>query len=320
MDVRQISDLAGRITANISKVIIGKPETLELLTAAVIASGHVLLDDVPGTGKTVTAKALAKSLDCPFSRIQFTPDLLPSDITGMSVFNQKEYEFEFRPGPVFTGILLADEINRATPRTQSALLECMQERQVTTDGVTRQLPNPFFVIATENPIETSGTYSLPEAQLDRFLMRLSPGYPDTGGALAILDRFITDDPLSELSPVASAQEIVEAQSACRDVAVSLPVRNYIVALCQATRTGEEVALGISPRGMLSLMRACQAYAAVKGRQYATPDDVKLLSAPVLAHRIIMRNSYLASDRSQDFLATLLSSVPVPTENPDSDAL
>ena len=313
MDIREISTLAKKITDNIGKVIVGRQETLELLATSLIAGGHVLLDDVPGTGKTVMAKSLAKSVDCNFARIQFTPDLLPSDVTGMSVFNQKTSEFEFKAGAVFTNILLADEINRATPRTQSALLECMEERQVTSDGVTRSLAAPFFVIATENPVEQSGTYNLPEAQLDRFLMRLTPGYPDSDDSLAILDRFINNSPLEELSAVASAADIVDAQKSFASVRISQPVRKYIVAVCEATRSLDQAALGVSPRGMLSLMRACQALAAVRGRDYVLPDDVKELCAPVLAHRIVLRNSYGAAQRVPELLGNMLKAIPVPAE-------
>jgi len=289
MEISGIAAMAKKIKENIEKVIIGRSSELELIVCALIAGGHVLLDDVPGTGKTVTAKALARSVDCRFSRIQFTPDLLPSDVTGMSVFNQKEFCFEFREGPAFTNVLLADEINRATPRTQSALLECMEERQITTDGVTRKLAKPFFVIATQNPVETSGTFPLPEAQLDRFLMRIKQGYPDTEGELAILDRFINDDPLASIEPVASAADIVDAQRSYQSVLVSEPVRRYIVALTEATRVLTDVTLGVSPRGMLWLMRASQALAAVSGRDYVLPDDVKKLAVPVFAHRLVSRS-------------------------------
>ena len=318
MKIAEISQLAKRITDNVERVIVGKKETLELMLAALVAGGHVLLDDVPGTGKTVMAKSLAKSIDSLFSRIQFTPDLLPTDVTGLSVFNQKTCEFQFSPGPVFTNILLADEINRATPRTQSALLECMEERQVTIDGVTRRLSSPFFVMATENPVEQSGTYNLPEAQLDRFLMRLTPGYPDENGSIAILQRFIRSSPLEELKPVASATEVVEAQEGCRAVHVSEKVMKYIADLAAATRSLDEVSLGVSPRGMLSMMRACQALAAVRGRDYVLPDDVKELCVPVFAHRMVVRNSYGSSRKAAELLSGLLASLTVPTEDDGAD--
>ncbi len=320
MEIREVSALAAKIKENIEKVMVGKGEEIELIITALICGGHVLLDDVPGTGKTVTAKSLAKSLACNFKRIQFTPDLLPSDITGMSIFNQKESVFEFSEGPAFTNILLADEINRATPRTQSALLECMEERQITVDGVTRKLAEPFFVIATQNPVESSGAFPLPEAQLDRFLFRLNLGYPDTMGEMAILERFINDSPLEELSSVAAGGEIMEAQAACRKVEVSEPVRRYMVNLTEATRNAADVSLGVSPRGLLWLMRACQAYAAVKGRDYVLPDDVKKLAVPVFAHRIITRTGYGVAGKAAQVVNDLLRSVAVPTEDPNAEKL
>jgi len=320
MEISGIAAMAKKIKENIEKVIIGRSSELELIVCALIAGGHVLLDDVPGTGKTVTAKALARSVDCRFSRIQFTPDLLPSDVTGMSVFNQKEFCFEFREGPAFTNVLLADEINRATPRTQSALLECMEERQITTDGVTRKLAEPFFVIATQNPVETSGTFPLPEAQLDRFLMRIKQGYPDTEGELAILDRFINDDPLASIEPVASAADIVDAQRSYQSVLVSEPVRRYIVALTEATRVLTDVTLGVSPRGMLWLMRASQALAAVSGRDYVLPDDVKKLAVPVFAHRLVSRSGYGGAARTEAIIAEVVRNPPVPTEDPDAERI
>ena len=320
MEIREVSALAAKIKENIEKVMVGKGEEIELIITALICGGHVLLDDVPGTGKTVTAKSLAKSLACNFKRIQFTPDLLPSDITGMSIFNQKESVFEFSEGPAFTNILLADEINRATPRTQSALLECMEERQITVDGVTRKLAEPFFVIATQNPVESSGAFPLPAAHLDRFLFRLNLGYPVTMVAMAILERFINDSPLEELSSVAAGGEIMEAQAACRKVEVSEPVRRYMVNLTEATRNAADVSLGVSPRGLLWLMRACQAYAAVKGRDYVLPDDVKKLAVPVFAHRIITRTGYGVAGKAAQVVNDLLRSVAVPTEDPNAEKL
>ena len=320
MEIREVSALAAKIKENIEKVMVGKGDEIELIITALICGGHVLLDDVPGTGKTVTAKSLAKSLACDFKRIQFTPDLLPSDITGMSIFNQKESTFEFSEGPAFTNILLADEINRATPRTQSALLECMEERQITVDGVTRKLAEPFFVIATQNPVESSGAFPLPEAQLDRFLFRLNLGYPDTMGEMAILERFINNSPLEELGSVASGEEIMAAQAACRKVEVSEPVRRYMVTLTEATRNAADVSLGVSPRGLLWLMRACQAYAAVQGRDYVLPDDVKKLAVPVFAHRIITRTGYGVAGKAAQVVGDLLRSVAVPTEDPNAEKL
>ena len=313
MQAKEIAALAARVKENISRVIVGKSDMIDMILAAVIARGHVLLEDVPGTGKTVTARALAKSLQCDFSRVQFTPDLLPSDVTGTRVYQPAKGEFEFHPGPVFTHILLADEINRATPRTQSALLECMEERQVTEGGVTRKLPEPFLVIATQNPVEIQGTFPLPEAQLDRFLMKLTPGYPDTEEALQILDRFLCAAPLETLESVCAREELVAAQNAFSQCEISLPVREYMVKICEQTRKDERAQLGVSPRGMLSLMRACQAYAMVQGRSFVTPDDVQKLALPVLSHRVIARGLYGQSGSGEAVVRDALSSVPVPTE-------
>lgn len=320
MEIREIAALAEKIKANVGRVIVGNGEHLELMLTALVAGGHVLLEDVPGTGKTVTAKALAKSLGVDMKRIQFTPDLLPGDVTGTSVFNQKEFAFEFRQGPAFTNILLADEINRATPRTQSALLECMEEKQISADGVTYPLDAPFFVIATQNPVETSGTFPLPEAQMDRFLMRLRPGYPTTEGQKQILDRFIRNDPLQELTSVVTKEELLDAQRSCAAVQVSDPVRQYIVALTEATRTPAEVTLGVSPRGMLWMLRAAQAWAATHGRDYVLPDDVKKLAVPVFAHRLVTRTGYAAVARSEELMRELTRVVPVPTEEPNAERL
>ena len=313
MQYQDIAALARRVKENIGKVIIGKTEQMDLILTAVIAGGHVLLEDVPGTGKTVMARSLAKSLACGFSRVQFTPDLLPADITGMSVYQPGDGQFVFNPGPVFTNILLADEINRATPRTQSALLECMEERQVTEGGVTRKLEMPFLVIATQNPVETQGTFPLPEAQLDRFLVKLSMGYPQGDEALQMMERFIRQSPLEALSPVASQGEIRDAQALFSQCQVSQPVMQYIAALCQATRSDEQVQLGVSPRGMLALLRAAQAHAAIHGRDFATPDDMKALAVPVLSHRVILRGLYGRSGEGEKFIRELLEKVPAPTE-------
>ena len=312
-----IAQLSKRVQENIQRVMIGQSNTIELLITALVAGGHVLLEDVPGTGKTVLAKSLARSLDCDFSRIQFTPDLLPNDITGASVYSMQTGEFTFRRGPVFTHVLLADEINRATPRTQAALLECMEERQVTEGGVSHALERPFLVLATQNPVEIQGTFPLPEAQLDRFLMRLTPGYPSSAEAMGILDRFITEEPLETLTAVATKEEILAAQDTFRLTLVSEAVRAYIVALCEKTRQGETVRLGVSTRGMLALLRASQALACVRGRTYVTPDDVQALAVPVLAHRIIVRGLFAGGDAARQVVQEALATVPVPTEQPDA---
>ena len=314
MERGDIQTLAKNVGERIQKVIVGKGETVELLLCAMIARGHVLLEDVPGTGKTMMAKSLAKSLSCRFSRIQFTPDLLPSDVTGLSVFNSQKSEFEFKPGPVFTNILLADEINRATPRTQSALLECMEERQVTSDGVTRRLDEPFLVIATQNPIETQGTFPLPEAQLDRFLMKLKPGYPTTEESMLLLERFIENNPLEELTPCASAEDIRAAQSLFSGAYVAEPVRRYMVALCEKTRELPQVQTGVSPRGLLALLRACQAMALIRGRDFVTPDDVKYLAVPVLAHRVALSGLYGRTAKSEEIIREALSQTEAPVES------
>ena len=313
MEYKEIAALAQKLKTSIAKVIVGKESQTELLLVALLSGGHVLLEDLPGTGKTTMAKTLAKSLNCGFARVQFTPDLLPADITGMRIYNQKTGEFTFLKGPAFTNILLADEINRATPRTQSALLECMEERQITEGGVTYALDAPFLVIATQNPVETQGTFPLPEAQLDRFLMRLSLGYPTTEESVAMLQRFLLEQPMESVATVAEAEEVREAVTLCKQCHVDADVLKYMTALCEAARDPDKVRLGPSSRALLALMRSCQALAAVRGRNYVVPDDVKYLAVPVLAHRIILRGSqYQASTES--FVRDLLSRIPVPTEN------
>jgi len=313
MEYAQISSLAKRLNENVSQVIVGKQQQIELLLTALLAGGHVLLEDVPGTGKTTLAKALSKSLSCQFSRVQFTPDLLPADITGMRIYNQQSGDFTFLKGPAFTNILLADEINRATPRTQSALLECMEERQITEGGVTYSLTEPFLVIATQNPVETQGTFPLPEAQLDRFLIRLSLGYPTQEEAITLLQRFIRRQPLAEIAPVAEASEVCEAVKLCAQCRVDPDIMAYMASLCEAARAPEKVRLGPSPRALLALMRCCQALAAIRGRDYVIPDDVKELAIPVLAHRIVLRGVHYQLS-AEGFLRDLLNQVPAPTEN------
>ena len=285
-----------------------------MILTSILAGGHVLLEDTPGTGKTVLAKSIAKSINSNFKRIQFTPDLLPSDITGLNIFNQKENQFTFIKGPIFTNILLADEINRATPRTQSSLLESMEEKQITTDGTTRYLEKPFLVIATQNPIETAGTFPLPEAQLDRFMMQLNMGYPTENEELEIINRFISDNPLEKVNAVCNKEDIIEMQNLISTVFVHNSIRNYIVNIVQATRKNSSIALGISPRGTLALLKSSQVYATINGRNYVIPDDVKFLAPFVLAHRIIPSNGFSNRKTNVELINKLVSGIEVPTEN------
>lgn len=306
--------LADKVLENIAKVIIGKEETARLLLTALVADGHVLLEDVPGTGKTKLAKTLAKSLAAEFSRIQFTPDLLPSDITGLNIFDRQKNEFVLRKGPVFTNILLADEINRATPRTQAGLLECMEEKQVTIDGVSYTPGSPFFVIATQNPVENAGTFPLPEAQMDRFMMQLSMGLPTLAEELSILDRYMEKEPLAELSNVLTLEDLEAARTEANTVFVHPSVREYMVSVIQATRNAENVSMGVSPRGTLALLKCVKAYAYLLGRSYVIPDDVKAVAIPVLAHRILVGSSFGQSNAAKELVMEILKNTPAPTED------
>jgi MoxR-like ATPase len=316
MELEKIARNIDTIRRHVGHVIVGKADVIDLLLAALLANGHVLLEDVPGTGKTLLAKTMARTLNCSFTRIQFTPDLLPSDVSGINYYNQKSGEFEFRPGPLFTNLLLADEINRATPRTQSSLLECMEERQITIDGVTHRLEAPFLVIATQNPIDNQGTFPLPEAQLDRFLMRIAVGYPSHEDSIGMLLRFRESNPLEQLTPAVHADDIVQAQRWTSSVLIGKELLSYIVQIAEASRNHPEVALGVSPRGCQALMKASQAYAVVKGRDYVTPDDVKAMALPVLSHRIILRNPVRTREhRGAELVQKLLNEIAVPAEAP-----
>ncbi len=314
-DTSEIKKAADKFSANIGKVIVGKREAIELVLVALLCEGHILIEDVPGIGKTILAKSAAKSLGCSFKRIQCTPDLLPSDITGIHYFNQKTSEFELRPGPIMTNFLLADEINRATPRTQSCLLECMQEQQFTVDLDTVPLPRPFLIIATQNPVELEGTFPLPEAQLDRFLLRIKLDYPSIDEEEAILSRFQGENPLDNLTSVIEAAELLELQKLCRQVYVEQSVANYILSITRATRDHPGIELGASPRASLGLHLASQALAAIRGRNYVIPDDVKYLAAPALSHRLIVKTeSRLKGESAETIITKVVSSIPVPVEN------
>lgn len=314
MEVLRFQQFREKIRDNIGKVIIGKENNIDKIITAFITSGHVLLEDVPGLGKTKLAKSLAKTMNCSFKRIQFTPDLLPSDLTGIYFYNQKDYEFEFRQGPLLSQIVLADEINRATPRTQSALLECMEERQITVEGHTIKLNKPFFVIATQNPVEQFGTFPLPEAQLDRFFMKLSMGYPNYNEEKNMMNRFMESDPLNNLHSVITMEEIEYVQNNYSKVHVSEEIKEYILNIVIATRKHKSIELGCSPRATLNLMKGCQAYAAINGRDYVIPEDVKILAPSIMSHRIILRSEINIDDNKVEKLINdILNSIEAPLE-------
>jgi len=314
MNIQDMEHMNTQLIEHVGKVIVGKEHTTELILTAIIASGHVLLEDVPGTGKTMLAKSIASSLDCTFQRIQFTPDLLPSDLTGIHFYNQKSGDFEFRPGPLFANLVLADEINRATPRTQSSLLECMEERQISIDGSTRQLERPFIVIATQNPIDNQGTFPLPEAQMDRFMMKIRMGYPTGEESVEILRRTVASRSVDDLSSIISREQLLRAQESYKTVTVNEDLMRYIVQLTEATRQHPELSLGVSPRGAQALLKASQAWAALHGRDYVVPDDIKMLAEPVLAHRLVFRNRIRQQEGlAEQIIQQILSQTEVPTE-------
>jgi MoxR-like ATPase len=316
MALDEVGPSAQRIVANIERVIAGKYEVIRLGVTVLLAEGHLLIEDVPGVGKTTFAKALARSIDCSVRRIQFTPDLLPSDVTGVSIYNSETTNFEFKPGPVFANIVLGDEINRASPKTQAALLECMAERQVTVDGTRYELQSPFLVLATQNPVEMEGTYALPEAQRDRFTAKISLGYPDRTAEIAMLSDQTTSDPLQDLKVVSDAATIRSLIETVRTVHVVEAVKDYVVALAEATRTSPELRLGASPRASLHLLRTAKAAAAMSGRDYVLPDDVQRLAVPVLAHRLIPAPSATVAGRSpEEILAEIVARVPIPVTSP-----
>ena len=314
MDIKKFEEFRGKIKENVGKVIVGKGDTIDKVIIAFICSGHVLIEDVPGLGKTKLAKSLSSSMNCMFKRIQFTPDLLPSDLTGIYYYNQKSQDFEFRSGPLLSQIVLADEINRATPRTQSALLECMEERQITVEGNTIKLQRPFFVIATQNPVEQFGTFPLPEAQLDRFFMKISMGYPDLNEEKTMMNRFMTVDPLSDLVAVVTMEDIEYVQNNYTMVHVSEEIKDYIIAIVSATRNHREVELGCSPRATLNMMKGSQALAAIQGRDYVIPEDIKELAIPILSHRLMLKNDLGQGNKSKSIIEEIISTIKAPLES------
>lgn len=315
MEIREIQHISQKICDNMEKVIVGKRDVIEYVLSAFLAGGHVLLEDVPGTGKTMLAKSLAASFGMEFKRVQFTPDLLPSDVTGLYYFNQKTGDFEFRPGGVFSNILLADEINRATPRTQSSLLECMEEKQVTVDGETMQAGNPFFVIATQNPVETSGTFPLPEAELDRFMMKLSMGYPDEDSEREILLRFTENgEVLDQLAAVCDGEKFLDMQKSCEKVTVHELIFQYVLDIARKSRENRNIAIGVSPRGAIALVKTAKCYAALTGKTFVTPDLIKQLAPAVFAHRLILSDQFGSRKQPQDYIQDILGEVKAPTED------
>jgi MoxR-like ATPase len=312
MPVPELAAVAGRIADNIQRVIVGKNEAIRIALVTLLSEGHLLVEDVPGVGKTTMAKALARSIDCAVSRIQFTPDLMPSDITGVSIYNRETTQFEFRPGPIFANVVIGDEINRGSPKTQSALLEVMEERQVTVDGMTYPLGDPFLVVATQNPVEMEGTYALPEAQRDRFTAKISMGYPDPEAELAMIDGHAAADPLTTLQPVSDAREICAVLAGVRAVHIAPELRRYAVELSSATRRMPEVRLGASPRATLHLVRAARAQAALSGRDFVVPDDLQKVAPPVLAHRLVLSPESLNARRNAgDLVRAVVARLPVP---------
>jgi MoxR-like ATPase len=313
MDTKKFEDFRQKVKGNVGTVIVGKEDTIDKVIVCFICSGHVLIEDVPGLGKTKLAKSLSSSMNCSFKRIQFTPDLLPSDLTGIYYYNQKNQDFEFRKGPLLSQFVLADEINRATPRTQSALLECMEERQITVEGNTIKLERPFFVIATQNPVEQFGTFPLPEAQLDRFFMKLSMGYPDASEEKTMMNRFMTKDPMNDLQAVVTMEDIEYVQNNYTGVHVSEEIKDYIISIVNATRGHKEIELGCSPRATLNMMKGSQALAAIRGRDYVIPEDIKELAIPILSHRLMLKNELSSGTKSKSLIEEIITTIKAPLE-------